>query len=228
MRSYFRVIRELAAAGQVLAYHDRSDGGLLATVCEMAFAGHVGVSMNLDMLTIDAQTSDWGDYKIRADQVAVQRDEATLKALFTEEVGGVIQVRRDQRDAVLQHLRAAGLSAHAHVIGSLNTKDEIQVFRDGLCIYQQPRAELGQQWSEVSRRIMALRDNPTCAQAEFDLWQDTSDPGFQPKVAFNPQEDIAAPYIAKGARPAVAICVSRAVTVMWKWLGLLIKQASRP
>ncbi|NYT66092.1 phosphoribosylformylglycinamidine synthase [Alcaligenaceae bacterium] len=205
LRSYFRVIRELAATGQVLAYHDRSDGGLLATVCEMAFAGHVGVSMNLDMLTIDAQTSDWGDYKIRADQVAVQRDEATLKALFTEEVGGVIQVRRDQRDAVLQHLRAAGLSAHAHVIGSLNTKDEIQVFRDGLCIYQQPRAELGQQWSEVSRRIMALRDNPACAQAEFDLWQDTSDPGFQPKVAFNPQEDIAAPYIAKGARPAVAI-----------------------
>ncbi|WP_237173142.1 phosphoribosylformylglycinamidine synthase [Paracandidimonas lactea] len=205
LKAFFHIIRELAAQGHILAYHDRSDGGLLATVCEMAFAGHVGVSINVDMLTIDPHTADAGDYKIRPEQVAVQRDEATLKALFNEEAGAVIQVPRGQRDAVLQALRGVGLSTHAHVLGGLNTADEIQVYRDGKCVYQKPRAELGRQWSEVTRRIMALRDNPDCAQAEFDLWQDVKDPGLTPRVDFDPQEDIAAPYIASGARPRVAV-----------------------
>jgi phosphoribosylformylglycinamidine synthase, single chain form len=205
LRSFFLTLRELSAEGKVLAYHDRSDGGLLATVSEMAFAGHVGVSINIDMLTIDPHSEDWGDYKIRPEQVAVQRDELTLKALFNEELGAVIQVRRSDRDAVLQRFRAAGLSKMAHVLGGLNQADEIQIYRDGQCIYQRARGELGQQWAEVTRRIMALRDNPECAQAEFDLWKDTQDPGMQPRVAFDPQEDIAAPYIATGKRPRVAI-----------------------
>src|SRR5690606_1936546 len=78
-------------------------------------------------------------------------------------------------------------------------------YRDGHCIYQKPRAELGQQWAEVTRRIMALRDNPGCAQAEYDLWLDKSDPGLSARVEFDPQEDIAAPFIATGKRPKVAI-----------------------
>lgn len=205
VRAFFEAIRELADAGHILAYHDRSDGGLLATVCEMAFAGHTGVSINLDMLTIDPVAADWGDYKIRPEQMAVQRDEITLKALFNEEAGAVIQVPLEQRNAVLQALREKGLSAHSHVVGSLNTQEEIQVFRDGKCVYQRPWRELAQQWSEVSRRIMARRDNPACAQAEYDVWTNTQDPGFTPKVGFNPQEDIAAPFIAKGARPRMAI-----------------------
>ncbi|HEY9279406.1 MAG TPA: phosphoribosylformylglycinamidine synthase [Eoetvoesiella sp.] len=203
--AFFTVIRQLKAAGHILAYHDRSDGGLLATVCEMAFAGHVGVSVNLDMLTIDPHAADWGDYKIRPEQVAVQRDEITLKALFTEEAGAVIQVPLSQRDMVMQQLRAAGLSAHSHVMGTLNNVDEIQIFRDGKCIYQQPRVALAQEWSEVSRRIMERRDNPECAQSEFDIWKNTKDPGLNPVVNFNPQEDIAAPFIATGKRPRVAI-----------------------
>ncbi len=203
--SFFTILRKLAADGKILAYHDRSDGGLLATVCEMAFAGHVGVSINLDMLTIDPVAEDWGDYKIKPEQIAVQRDEITLKALFNEEAGAVIQVPLAQRDSVLQQLRAVGLSAHSHVVGSLNKEDEIQIFRDGKCIYQRSRSELGQQWSEVTRRIMALRDNPECAQAEFDIWLDKTDPGLTPVVSFNPQENIAAPFIATGKRPKVAI-----------------------
>ncbi|MGB3289735.1 MAG: phosphoribosylformylglycinamidine synthase, partial [Burkholderiaceae bacterium] len=203
--AFFKTIRQLAAQGDILAYHDRSDGGLLATVCEMAFAGHVGVSINLDMLTIDPHAADWGDYKIRSEQISVQRDELTLKALFAEEAGAVIQVPLAQRDKVLQQLRAAGLSAHSHVLGGLNKVDEIQFYRDGACIYQKPRAELGQLWAEVSRRIMALRDNPACAQAEFDTWQDKSDPGLSPLVPFDPQEDVAAPFIATGKRPKVAV-----------------------
>src|SRR5690606_5664564 len=121
---FFRSVRELAAEGLVLAYHDRSDGGLLATVCEMAFAGHVGVSVNLDMLTIDPHAEDWGDYKIRPEQIAVQRDEITLQALFAEELGAVIQVRRGERDDILQQFRAAGLSAYTHVLGTLNDRDD--------------------------------------------------------------------------------------------------------
>jgi phosphoribosylformylglycinamidine synthase len=203
--AFFKVVRELTAQGHILAYHDRSDGGLLATVCEMAFAGRVGVSLNLDMLTIDPVAADWGDYKIRPEQIAVQRDEITLEALFAEEAGAVIQVPAAQRDLVLQTLRGAGLGACSHVIGAPNTKDEIEIFRDGNCIYRRARADLGQEWSEVSRRIMSLRDNPACAQAEYDIWQDSADTGFVPVVAFNPQEDIAAPFIATGKRPKVAI-----------------------
>ena len=205
LKAFFHNVRELAAEGKILAYHDRSDGGLLATVSEMAFAGHVGVSVNVDMLTIDPHAEDWGDYKIRPEQVAVQRDELTLQALFNEEAGAVLQVRRGDRDTVLRRLRDAGLSKHSYVLGGLNEVDEIQIFRDGQCIYQRARAELGQQWAEVSRRIMALRDNPECAQAEFDLWKDATDPGMHARVAFDPQEDIAAPYIASGKRPRVAV-----------------------
>src|SRR3546814_15208680 len=89
--AFFKIIRQLAAQGHILAYHDRSDGGLLATVCEMAFAGRVGVSINLDMLTIDPHAAAWGDYKIRAEQISVQREELTPKALFAKEAGAVIQ-----------------------------------------------------------------------------------------------------------------------------------------
>jgi phosphoribosylformylglycinamidine synthase len=203
--AFFHAVRELAAKGQVLAYHDRSDGGLWATLCEMAFAGHTGVSLNLDMLTIDPNAQDAGDYKIKADQLQVQRDELTLGALFAEEAGAVLQVARDQRDLVLQYLRDLGLSAHTHVVGALNDKDEIQLLRDGQYIYRKSRVELARQWSEVSRRIMARRDNPACAQAEFDVWAEPADPGLSPVVGFDPQDDVAAPYIATGVRPKVAI-----------------------
>ena len=205
LRAFFVTIRALAEQGVILAYHDRSDGGLYATVCEMAFAGHSGVSINLDMLTFDAQSADWGDFKIRPEQVAVQRAEATLRALFAEEAGAVIQVPAAERDAVMQVLRGAGLSAHSHVIGGLNDRDEVEFYRDGQKIWGKPRTELGAIWSQVSHGIMAARDNPDCAQAEFDVWADRDDPGFSPRVAFDPQEDVAAPYIATGVRPRIAI-----------------------
>jgi len=205
LRSFVATMRALIDSGIVLAYHDRSDGGLFVTLCEMAFAGRCGVSINLDLLTIDPYAADWGDFKIRPEQVAVQRNELTLKALFNEEAGAVIQVPSAERDAVMQVLRGAGLSAHAHVIGAPNTSDEIEVFRDAKRIWGRARADLAKRWSEVSWRIASRRDNPACAQAEYNVWDDTDDPGMSAVVNFNPQEDIAAPFIAAGARPKVAI-----------------------
>ncbi|GAA4338910.1 phosphoribosylformylglycinamidine synthase [Pigmentiphaga soli] len=205
LRAFFAAVRTLADSGVILAYHDRSDGGLFATVCEMAFAGHTGVSINLDMLTLDPYAADWGDFRIRPEQVSVQRDELTLKALFAEEAGAVIQVPAASRDAVMEVLRGAGLSAHSHVIGSLNDRDEIEFYRDAKKIWVRPRAELGREWSLVSHRVMARRDHPGCAQAELDAWSDAGDPGLSPRVAFDPQLDVAAPMIATGARPRVAI-----------------------
>ena len=203
LRAFFVTIRTLAEAGTILSRPFRRRPVRHAD--RMAFAGRTGISVNLDMLTFDPQSADWGDYKIRPEQVAVQRDELTLKALFSEEAGAVIQVPAAQRDAVMQVLRGAGLSAHSHVIGGLNAADEIEFYRDGKKVWGQPRADLGRAWSEVSYRIMARRDNPACAQAELDVWSDTQDPGMQPNVDFDPQEDIAAPYIATGKRPRVAI-----------------------
>ncbi|HLS43233.1 MAG TPA: phosphoribosylformylglycinamidine synthase, partial [Paenalcaligenes sp.] len=121
--AFFHEIRSLHNDGLIHAYHDRSDGGLLATIAEMGFASKTGISLNIDMLTIDPHAADWGDYKIRPEQVAVQRDELTLKALFNEEAGAVIQVQQAQRDVVLQRLRDAGLSAYSHVIGAPNNSD---------------------------------------------------------------------------------------------------------
>ncbi len=205
LKAFFTTIRDLADQGLLLAYHDRADGGLLATVAEMAFAGHTGVSINLDMLTFDEMSADWGDYKIRPEQVAVQRDELTVKALFNEEAGAVIQVSADKRDAVLQTLRDAGLSLISHVIGAPNDSDQIEFYRDGRRIFGLDRAVLGKAWSQVSYEIMARRDNPASAEAEFNAWDERDDPGLNAAIAFDPQAQVAAPFIASGARPKIAI-----------------------
>ena len=215
LKRFFTAIQQLNANEQLLAYHDRSDGGLWATVCEMAFAGHVGVSLNVDMLTLDSEhESDYGDAKDWTKQTSGRREDRTLRALFSEELGAVIQVPAQQRDAVFGVLREHGLSACAHVIGHLNDRDVVEIYRDAKRIYEAPRAELQRAWSEVSWRIARLRDNPACADAEYDALLDAADPGMQPHLTFDPAEDIAAPFapqggflrgVATGKRPRVAI-----------------------
>jgi len=163
-----RACGELLGQRLVLACHDRSDGGLWAAVCEMSFAGRCGVSLNIDLLTIDPQLADWGDFKIRPEQVAVQRHERALHALFSEELGLVIQVRAEDRDRVLATLRRHGLSQHSHVIGRLNRTDRVQVYRDARVIFDEERAVLQAIWSEVSWRMAASRDDPDCAREEYE------------------------------------------------------------
>jgi phosphoribosylformylglycinamidine synthase len=201
----FATVQALSAAGRLLAVHDRSDGGLFASVCEMAFAGHCGVTLNLDMLTIDPHSADWGDFKIRPEQVAVQRNELTMKALFAEEAGVVLQVRRADRDAVLAAFREAGLSRVTHVIGTPNERDELEVWRDAKKVWSAPRATLQSAWSETSYRIAALRDDPDCAREEFERHGAGAQPPLSVSLGFDPAEDVAAPYVSRGARPRVAV-----------------------
>ncbi len=206
LRSFAAALAELRAGGQVWAYHDVSDGGLWATVCEMAFAGHCGVSLNVDLLTLDGgEADDWGDAKDWARQVGPRRDIQTLRALFSEEPGVVLQVPAGERDAVLQTLRRHGLSAHSHVIGQVNDRDVIEIWRDTRCIHAAARGDLQSAWDGVSWRIAQLRDNPECAQSEHDAVADADDPGLHLHLPFDPQQDVAAPFIAGGARPRVAI-----------------------
>ena len=206
LKAFFSAIQQLNAERKLLAYHDRSDGGLFATLCEMAFAGRTGVSVNLDILTMEGEhASDSGEAKNWAGQVAERRNDMTLRALFNEELGAVIQVRAEQKSDVMNVLRSFNLGACSHIIGKLNDRDAIEFTRDAKVVFNQQRVELQRLWSETSWRIARLRDNPACADAEYDRILDASDPGMTPKLSFDPQEDIAAPYIATGVKPKVAI-----------------------
>ena len=210
LKALVGAINRLRSEGKLLAYHDRSDGGLWAAVCEMAFAGHVGVSLNVDLLVTESDgiadsRADHGDSKNWASQVGERRNELTLKALFNEELGVVVQVRREDRDAVLSTLREAGLSRMSHVIGHTNDKQAIEVWRDAKQQFGAPLRDLQQAWDEVSWRIAALRDNPAGADQEHAAAGDAADPGLHVQPSFDPAQDIAAPFIATGVRPKVAI-----------------------
>ncbi len=210
-------VNALRAAGQVLAYHDRSDGGLLAAAAEMAFAGHVGVALNVDLLVtegdgISDSRADFGDAKNWAGQVSARREELTLKALFNEELGVLLQVRTDQRNAVMQTLRTHGLSRHSHFVGKTRPsssamdhgKGQLSVWRDAKEVFSASLADLHQVWDSVSWRICQQRDNPACADAEHAAAGSPGDPGLQVHLAFDPSQDIAAPFLNL-ARPKVAI-----------------------
>lgn len=206
LKAFFVAIQQLNQDGKLLAYHDRSDGGLFATLTEMAFAGRTGVSVNLDILTMEGEhASDWGDAKNWAGQVAERRNEMTLRALFSEELGAVIQVRADDKSAVMNVLRDQGLGACSHIIGKLNDRGAIEFTRDAKVIYNESRSSLHRLWSETSWRIARLRDNPACADMEYDRLLDELDIGMTPKISFNLDENVAAPFIATGKRPRVAI-----------------------
>ncbi|HET9978358.1 MAG TPA: phosphoribosylformylglycinamidine synthase subunit PurQ, partial [Burkholderiaceae bacterium] len=199
-------INALRADGKLLAYHDRSDGGLWATVCEMAFAGHCGVSLNVDLLVTESDgiadsRAEYGDSKNWAAQVSERRNERTLAALFNEELGAVIQVRSADRDAAMAALRAHGLSRHAHAIGKPNERGVVEVWRDAKAIFSAPLRDLHRAWDEVSWRIARLRDNPACADAEHDAAGRADDPGLHVHLTFDPGE---APAVLR-TRPKVAI-----------------------
>ena len=206
LKAFFNAIQQLNSEDKLLAYHDRSDGGLFTTLCEMAFAGHTGFSVNLDILTMESgHGADWGDSKNWAGQVSERRNEMTLRALFSEELGAVIQVRAEEKSDVMNVLRTYNLGACSHIIGKPDARDVIEFTRDAKVIYSQSRIALQRLWSETSWRIARLRDNPASADAEYDRILDVLDPGITPKITFDLQHDVAAPFINLGAKPRVAI-----------------------
>lgn len=206
LKNMFDAIQQLNREQKILAYHDRSDGGLFTTLCEMAFASRLGLDINVDILAMDiGHAADSGEAKNWAGQIAERRNEQTLRALFNEELGAVIQVRADQKSDVMNVLRQFNLGACSHIIGKPTSSEEIVITRDAKEIFRQSRSELHQIWSKTSWQIARLRDNPACADAEYARILDATDPGMQPKLTFDPQDDIAAPFIASGVRPRIAI-----------------------
>ncbi len=189
----------------VLAYHDRSDGGLWAAACEMAFAGRLGLALNLDLLVTAAEAlPDEGDAKNWTQQVATRRNDLALRALFNEELGIVLQVAVKRRDLVLQTLRAHGLSACSHVVGQVRPGDGIDVWLDTRQVFSARREALFAHWDHVSTRIATQRDNPACAESEHAVGRG-DDAGLHASLTFDLDEDVAAPFIARGVRPRVAI-----------------------
>ncbi len=182
MKAFFESIQDFNQSGLLLAYHDRSDGGLFVTLCEMAFAGRCGIDVQLDTLGDDVQAM-----------------------LFNEELGAVVQVRHCDTDTVLETLREAGLGHHSHVIGTLNESDRLSVTLANHSIFDEARVDLQRAWTETSYQMQTLRDNPDCAQQEFDALLNVDNPGIQPVLSFDPDEDVAAPMIATSARPEMAI-----------------------
>lgn len=182
LANFFAAITQLRAAGLIVAYHDRSDGGLFATLAEMAFAGHCGVDVDLGTEARDANA-----------------------ALFSEELGAVLQIRNRDAKIVREVLERHGLAASSRVIGTVNESDRVRIGAGDRPMIDESRTNLHRAWSETSFRMTQLRDDPECAQEQFATATDPNNPGLSVKLNFDLQQDIAAPYIATGVRPKIAV-----------------------
>jgi phosphoribosylformylglycinamidine synthase len=179
LEAFFAVIQELLAAGRLLAYHDRSDGGLLATLAEMAFAGRTGL-----------------DVELPGDPVAW---------LFSEEAGAVIQVAEGELDAVRRRFESSGIGETLIELGAPTSDDGIRISAGGQAVLEASLYDWLALWSDTSYRMQALRDNPDCAEEERRTRLDRDNPGLSPQLGFDPGMDVAAPMIVTGARPRIAI-----------------------
>ncbi|WP_444923164.1 phosphoribosylformylglycinamidine synthase [Microbulbifer sp. DLAB2-AF] len=179
LKGFFEVVQQALNEDLIMAYHDRADGGLFTTLAEMGFAGRVGMDVEI--------------YELGEDPIA---------ALFSEELGAVLQVPACEADMLVQRFAAVGVPTHK--IGYLNNNEHLCITNNGVEIFKRSRAELQQIWSETSYRIQSLRDNAECAEQEFAAIAQ-EDPGLTVNLTFDINDDISAPYIAKGVRPKVAV-----------------------
>jgi phosphoribosylformylglycinamidine synthase len=165
LKSFFDLVQRLNTEGKLLAYHDRSDGGAFVSLCEMAFAAHIGLDIRLDELHGD-----------------------TLRALFNEELGALVQVRNRDVPHILQLAHDAGLKS-AQKIATPNQTGMIEISRGGEKLYSESGVKLQRIWSETTYQMQKLRDNPACAQQEFDRLLDAADPGLHVKLTYDPNEN---------------------------------------
>ena len=205
-KAFFATVQKLNREGRILAYHDRSDGGLFACICEMAFAGRVGVDLDVDELRYHRLHEDILFDVEDAPEPGEPYTRRLFGILFNEEAGAVLQVRRADTRAVMQAFIDAGLRDELFILGKPNRKDRIRILREGKAVFSAPRAELLATWSETTYRMQALRDHPECAAQEFKGLTRKKDPGLFADLSFDPEADIAAPYVRSAkARPRVAI-----------------------
>jgi len=176
---FFNAVQELVESELLLAYHDRSDGGLFTATVEMAFAGRRGVQLSLDGMS-----------------------GGTLEQLFNEELGALLQVADDKVDAVMEVFDRYGLTEIVHIPGTVTDDKEIVISAEGKEVYRAKSGELNRIWSELTYRMQALRDNPECARQEYDTLLDENDPGITMKLTYDPQ---VAPTVSTGAGPRIAI-----------------------
>ncbi len=205
LKRFFSSVQRLNREGFILAYHDRSDGGLFATLCEMAFAGRAGMTVNLDQLCFDTLAHDIDGYELKQETLGGRYLERILAVLFNEELGAVIQVKAGQRGKVLDILAEADLRDLSFVIGEVNDGDEIRFMRNNQALLVAKRVDLHRAWSETTCQMQKLRDNPECAQQEYDRLLDRHDSGLHAQLSFDVNEDIAAPWVRSGVRPRIAI-----------------------
>ena len=180
----FNFINNCRNEDLLLAYHDRSDGGLFTTLAEMSFAGHCGVDIQLQ---------------------ALGAEDNVLAALFNEELGAVVQVREKQLASVMKYADKNGLSACVHEIAKLNDKGKISIALGENVLFTQGRIELQRQWAATSYHMQSMRDNSVCAHEEYDQLLDAADPGISIELSFDLNEDITAPYINVDAKPRIAV-----------------------
>lgn len=207
LKAFYNVIQQLVAEDKLLAYHDRSDGGLFATLAEMAFAARCGISADIDCLMDKFLPIHHPDFQ--GDPAEDLSDElynhAAIKILFNEELGAVIQIRQQDRDYVDAAFEAAGLTGAVSRIGSPDFDNESVSFFGYGYFLEQTRADLQRAWQETSHAIQKLRDNPACADSEFALIGDNGRSALFADVKFDVNEDIAAPFVNSGAKPKIAI-----------------------
>ncbi|MCW8932590.1 MAG: phosphoribosylformylglycinamidine synthase [Gammaproteobacteria bacterium] len=184
-KSFFNTIQELNVNDKLLAYHDRSDGGLFTTLLEMAFAGHCGLDVELNNL-------------------CVNKDDI-IPALFNEELGAVIQIRKSDHEAIFAYIREMNLESMAHVIAHPTVIDRIDFNYNHSVVLTNSRTQYHRAWSETSYQMQKLRDNPKCAQEEHDNILNVGNPGLHIEVGFDVNDDISAPYVNMGAKPTIAI-----------------------
>ena len=203
LKKFYDVIQQLVQEDKLLAYHDRSDGGLFATLAEMAFAGRSGLEANIDEYA-QVLFKEW-ERKLPNAIVEEVLPLANLTALFNEELGAVLQVRKQDFADVMVAFDKQGLGSAVYCIGQAHCGSNFTVVNDGETLFDQPLVDLQRAWQSTSHQIQRLRDNPACADSEFALLADKERSRLFADLSFDVKQDIAAPFINSGAKPKIAI-----------------------
>ena len=203
LKKFYDVIQQLVQEDKLLAYHDRSDGGLFATLAEMAFAGRSGLEANIDEYA-QVLFKEW-ERKLPNAIVEEVLPLAHLTALFNEELGAVLQVREQDFADVMAAFDKQGLGSAVYCIGQAHCGSNFTLVNDGETLFDQPLVDLQRAWQSTSHQIQRLRDNPACADSEFALLADKERSRLFADLSFDVKQDIAAPFINSGAKPKIAI-----------------------